>query len=177
MCCSVAADGQTITSPTSAGTSLATGTSSPKGSRELYKWLLDDLPWSRLAVWLTVVWGAYQLKDFFGVHPISALLSCHIARQMRPDYHALTLKQMGTSFAGDYLSCCQLASDLLHRSPVGSAAASWSSHKDISRTCPLKQSLCFACCLGRGALAGIPLQAGFADVLAPGCRSSWGPSS
>ncbi|KAK9803350.1 hypothetical protein WJX73_007055 [Symbiochloris irregularis] len=51
----------------SPGTSLETPDTSRKGSRELYKWLVDDLPWSRLGVWLAVAWTAFQLKDFFGI--------------------------------------------------------------------------------------------------------------
>lgn len=66
-CSSVAAEGQVITSPSSSGTSLGSLNSQPTGSRELYRWLVDDLPWSRLAVWATVVWVAFQLRDFFGI--------------------------------------------------------------------------------------------------------------
>ena len=67
--------------PTQPGTSLETPDSSRKGSRELYKWLVDDLPWSRLGVWLAVAWLAFQLKDFFGVSTAAIQQFCLLCQE------------------------------------------------------------------------------------------------
>ena len=39
---------------------------SETGGKALLKWIVD-LPWTRVAIWLTVGLVAAQLKDFFGV--------------------------------------------------------------------------------------------------------------
>ena len=41
-------------------------TVSETGGKALLKWIVD-LPWTRVAIWLTVGLVAAQLKDFFGV--------------------------------------------------------------------------------------------------------------
>lgn len=49
------------------GTSLLPDSPGPKGGRDLYRYIVDELPWQRVAIWAVVAWVAYQLHDFFGV--------------------------------------------------------------------------------------------------------------
>ena len=51
------------------GTSLLPDQPGPKGGRDLYRYITDELPWQRVGIWTVVAWAFYQLHDFFGVCP------------------------------------------------------------------------------------------------------------
>lgn len=53
--------------PTVSGTALLPETTGPRGGKTLYRYIVDELPWQRVAIWTSVAWLAYQLHDFFGV--------------------------------------------------------------------------------------------------------------
>ena len=48
------------------------------GGKALLKWIVD-LPWTRVAIWLTVGLVAAQLKDFFGVSCPEPPLMYHLS--------------------------------------------------------------------------------------------------
>ena len=53
-------------------------TVSETGGKALLKWIVD-LPWTRVAIWLTVGLVAAQLKDFFGVSCPGLPLMYHVS--------------------------------------------------------------------------------------------------
>ena len=58
--------------PLSPGTTLLPEDTGPRGGRDLYRYIADELPWQRVTIWTVVAWLAYQLHDFFGVRLVAS---------------------------------------------------------------------------------------------------------